>query len=78
MPNYRRVHLDGGCWFFTVNLPDRRQRLLTEHIGALREAVATVRHRQPFDIDAWVVLPDPCMRSGRSRPETAIFRRDGG
>ena len=32
MPNYRRVFTDGGCWFFTVNLENRRSRLLTEHI----------------------------------------------
>jgi putative transposase len=58
MPNYRRVFVEGGCWFFTVNLEDRRSRLLIEHIGALRAAVAKVRRRQPFDINAWVVLPD--------------------
>ncbi len=58
MPNYRRVYVEGGYWFFTVNLGNRRSRLLTEHIGALREAVAKVRRRLPFEIDAWVVLPD--------------------
>jgi putative transposase len=58
MPNYRRVYIQGGCWFFTVNLEDRHRRLLTEHIGTLREAVAKVRRRLPFEIDAWVVLPD--------------------
>jgi REP-associated tyrosine transposase len=58
MPNYRRVYAEGGCWFFTVNLEDRRSRLLTEHIGALREAVAKVSRQLPFAIDAWVVLPD--------------------
>jgi putative transposase len=58
MPNYRRVFIDGGCWFFTVNLEDRRGRLLTEHIGVLREAVNKVRGKMPFAIDAWVVLPD--------------------
>jgi putative transposase len=58
VPNYRRVFVDGGCWFFTVNLEDRSGRLLTERIGALREAVAKVRRSLPFDINAWVVLPD--------------------
>ena len=38
MPNYRRAFVPGGCWFFTVNLLDRRRRLLTDHIDALREA----------------------------------------
>jgi hypothetical protein len=34
MPNYRRAFVPGGCWFFTVNLFDRRTRLLTDHTGA--------------------------------------------
>jgi putative transposase len=58
MPNYRRTFVDGGCWFFTVNLEDRRQRLLTEHFDLLHEAAAKARSRRPFDINAWVVLPD--------------------
>jgi putative transposase len=58
MPNYRRAFIPGGCWFFTVNLQDRRSRLLTDHIGALREATRKTKRRLPFDIDAWVVLPD--------------------
>ena len=58
MPNYRRAFVPGGCWFFTVNLLDRRSRLLTENIDALREATARTRHRFPFHIDAFVVLPD--------------------
>jgi putative transposase len=48
----------GGCWFFTVNLLDRRLGLLVEHIARLRLAVATTRERLPFTIDAFVVLPD--------------------
>ncbi|MBK3663016.1 transposase [Bradyrhizobium diazoefficiens] len=58
MPNYRRALLPGGCWFFTVNLLDRRQTLLTDHITILREAVAATRRDCPFAIDAFVVLPD--------------------
>ncbi len=58
MPNYRRAFVAGGCWFFTVNLIDRRSRLLVEQIEALREAVSATRHRFPFQIDAMVVLPD--------------------
>jgi putative transposase len=58
MPNYRRAFIPGGCWFFTVNLLDRRQTLLVDHIAALREAVAATRRDYPFTIDAFVVLPD--------------------
>jgi putative transposase len=58
MPNYRRAFVPGGCWFFTVNLLDRRETLLVDHIDALRDAVARTRVRYPFVIDAVVVLPD--------------------
>jgi len=58
MPNYRRAFVPGGCWFFTVNLLERRQTLLIDHIEALREAVAKTLHSLPCTIDAFVVLPD--------------------
>ncbi len=59
MPNYRRVFVPGGTWFFTVNLLQRqRNNLLIREIVLLRETVKKVRARYPFHIDAWVVLPD--------------------
>jgi len=58
MPNYRRAFVPGGCWFFTVNLLERRQTLLVDHIDVLREAVAATRSKYPFEMDAFVVLPD--------------------
>ena len=58
MPNYRRAFVPGGCWFFTVNLLERRKTLLVDRIDALRDAVARTRERYPFVIDAVVVLPD--------------------
>jgi putative transposase len=58
MPNYRRAFVAGGCWFFTVNLFDRKSRLLVESIDALREAVRETQQRFPFQIDAMVILPD--------------------
>jgi len=58
MPNYRRAFVPGGCWFFTVNLLDRRQTLLVDHIATFREAVAATRQSYSFAIDAFVVLPD--------------------
>ena len=48
----------GGCWFFTVNLLERKGTLLVDHIDSLRESVASTRHKYPFQIDAFVVLPD--------------------
>jgi putative transposase len=58
MTGYRRNFIAGGSFFFTVNLADRRLRLLTEHIDELRSAFRKVRERHPFTIDAMVVLHD--------------------
>jgi putative transposase len=58
MPDYRRNRMPGATYFFTVNLLDRRSRLLVNHIDALREAVRAARRQRPFHVDAWVVLPD--------------------
>jgi putative transposase len=58
MPNYRRASVPGGCWFFTVNLLERRQTLLVDHVADLRAAIAATRETYPFIIDAFVVLPD--------------------
>jgi putative transposase len=55
---YRRAFVPGGTFFFTVNLADRSQRLLTEHIEELRFAVRRVKQRHPFEIPAMVVLPE--------------------
>jgi len=38
MTNYRRNFVPGASYFFTVNLLDRRSRLLTEQIELLRKA----------------------------------------
>lgn len=58
MPNYRRCFLAGGTFFFTVNLLERDRDSLVRHVTLLREAVRTVRAARPFEIVAWVVMPD--------------------
>ena len=58
MPNYRRNSIPGGSYFFTLNLTDRRLRLLTDHVGLLRSAFRKTRAHHPFMIDAIVILPD--------------------
>lgn len=59
MPNYRRANITGGTYFFTVNT-FRRLPVLTEPLlrTALREAIQHTRTSHPFDIAAWVLLPD--------------------
>jgi len=58
MPEYRRHYVPGACYFFTVNLADRRSDLLIREIATLRHAVARTRRHHNFTIDAWVVLPN--------------------
>ena len=58
MTNDRRNRVPGATYFFTVNLLDRRSRLLTDEITLLREAARTIRRARPFHIDACVILPD--------------------
>ncbi len=59
MPDFRRLRVPGGRFFFTVNLLERRgNALLTNRIDLLRECVRRVRRARPFTIDAFVVLPD--------------------
>lgn len=58
MVEFRRSRSAGGTYFFTVVLCDRASGLLVEQIGLLRDAVRQVRRAWPFQIDAWVVLPD--------------------
>ncbi len=58
MPKYLRYRVKGGCYFFTVNLLERNKTLLVDHIDLLRELVKMCKHKRPFQIDAWVVLPE--------------------
>lgn len=58
MPNYRRVWVPGGTYFFTVNLLERRRTLLIDHIGALQESFRVAHAARPFKLLAWVILPD--------------------
>lgn len=56
---YRRFYRNGGTYFFTV-VTNKRQKILTDDAVrlALRQAVMAVRERNPFEILAWVLMPD--------------------
>lgn len=58
MTAYRRLRVPGGTYVFTVALADRTNTALVTHIDTLRSAVRMTRDERPFDINAWVVLPD--------------------
>jgi putative transposase len=58
MVRYRGNRIQGGTFFFTLTLADRRSTVLVDHIAVLRAAFRTARHERPFAIDAIVILPD--------------------
>lgn len=58
MTNYKRYFLSGGTYFFTVNLAQRDNTLLIDHVDDLRKVFAQVKEEQPFNIDAIVILPE--------------------
>jgi putative transposase len=59
MKRYRRAYVTGGAYFFTV-VTHHRVPWLTQPdaLRRLRAALRKVRERQPFGMDAIVVLPD--------------------
>jgi REP element-mobilizing transposase RayT len=58
MPRYRRAHIEGGCFFFTVALADRSSDILVRHIDRFRRIYKSVEERFPFRTVAICVLPD--------------------
>ena len=59
MSNVRRPKINGGTFFITQVTYQRIPWLCTD-LGrqALREAIAKVRQKYPFEINAFVLLPD--------------------
>jgi len=58
MPRYRRPLTLGRPIFFTLCLADRQSTALIDHIDLLRDAVRVVKRDRPFEILAFVVLPN--------------------
>src|SRR5206468_752541 len=53
-----RSIVSGGTYFFTVDLDNCRSGLLVERAYDLGAAIRHVRDTHPFDVIAWVLLPD--------------------
>ncbi len=59
MSDYRRILIQGGCYFFTVVTLDRTPIFINEdRVEILRQAFRKVMATRPFQIDAMVVLPE--------------------
>ncbi|MGM9455214.1 REP-associated tyrosine transposase [Legionella bozemanae] len=58
MVNYRRNFVPGGTFFFTVTLQNRKSGLLIDRINLFQDAFQSVKRQHPFQIKAYVVLPE--------------------
>ena len=58
MANYRRFHVPGATYFFTVCLEDRASSALVDHIAVLRAAYAATVREMPLRSQTVVVLPN--------------------
>jgi putative transposase len=59
MPNYRRLYVPGGTFFFTIVVHQRRPIFTTDLArSCLQSAIDAVRNKRPFDLVAMVLLPD--------------------
>ena len=71
MPDYRRLRIAGGLYFFTVNLADRRSCLLTDRVDDLRQAVRRVRALAPStSTPGWCLPTTGPMEASPSRSRT--------
>jgi putative transposase len=77
MSNYRRPAIAGGTYFIT-QVTYQRIPWLCSDVGrkALREAIAKVREKYPFEINAFVLLPDHSIVCGRYQKKIRIFQSD--
>lgn len=58
MPNYLRYHM-GTMYFFTLVAHERRDIFCQEDfLSAFKNAIKEVRQTHPFQVIAWVQLPD--------------------
>ena len=55
---YRRNHVAGGTYFFTVTLRNRSSDALVQNIDLLRDSFRSVRTERAITIDAFVILPE--------------------
>ena len=59
MSHYRRLKVNHQTYFFT-QVSYRRRKIFCDDLfrNSLREAVAFTKNKYPFQVDAWVLLPD--------------------
>ncbi len=60
MVQYRRNFQKGGTYFFTVTLRDRKSDFLIKYYAEFSAAIKQVKQNKPFNVLAYVVLPEHC------------------
>jgi putative transposase len=58
MSRYRRSHVPGATYFFTVTVADRQSSALTDQIDRLRAVYRKVCAARPFETVAICILPN--------------------
>jgi putative transposase len=58
MSRYRRAKIEGGTFFFTLALADRRSDLLVSQVDRLRRSYRIMQQRLPVETLAICILPD--------------------
>jgi REP element-mobilizing transposase RayT len=77
MPDHCGNQVEGGRYFFTVYLQDRRSDLLVTESEARRSAVRARQARRPFYLDAWWCCLTRCTACGRYLQTTTIVPHGG-
>ena len=59
MSDYKRNFVAGGTFFFTI-ISYNRHKIFTSPVfrAALRKSIQQTQRHHPFEINAWVLLPD--------------------
>ncbi|MFN0040038.1 MAG: REP-associated tyrosine transposase [Burkholderiales bacterium] len=70
---YRRSHVAGGTYFFTLNLADRSSDLLVRHMDDFRAVLGHVKRAHPFVLVAMVALPEHLHAIWRLPPGDADY-----
>ncbi len=59
MSNYRRAHIPGGTFFFTIKTENNAPIFAEQHnVILLGQIIRETKERWPFEVNAMVLLPD--------------------
>ena len=75
MSHYRRSHIPGGTYFFTLTLADRSSALLVDEIDRLRAIYSDTQRKMPFETLAICVMPEHLHAVWALPPHDADYSR---